>query len=896
MRKLRPHGVRLHRGKTVKSSRLSLSFAVSLLVLSAPFMRAEATTKHVLVIHSYHQGLAWTDGQNAGIRETFAPHEDIDLAIEYLDSKRFPFENIASPVADYLEQKWERDSFDAIIVTDNSALDFMAAYRTRLFPDTPVSFCGINDLTPEMLGPFGGQVTGVIQTLDPEENIRLIQKLQPDLQRLVIVSGTTPTAKIVFKKVKAVVEKWSDNFTPVWLDELDTATLKVELAKLNAQDAVLLCNFNRDANGVYYSHEESARMIAQASRAPVYAMEDHYLGTGVVGGFMNASHDQGRVAAERCLEVLQTGNIPDVVLTCPNAYLFDFSAMSRFRLSVDALPATAIIVNQPVSFFHQHKRLIWNTVTLFFFMLVAFVSVSFGLIRSRRAETKLRVSRQNLSTTLNSIGDAVISTDTESRIVRMNRCAERLTGWDRNDAVGKDLGEVFHIINGRTREPQKNPVDETLASGEVVGLSNHTILISRSGEEHQIADSSAPIRDETDEISGVVLVFRDVTEEYAVQEQLRQSQKLDAIGQLAGGVAHDLNNMMGGIMGGAELLEPRIPPQDDKAAGYLEIIQESVQRAAGLTTKLLAFAKQQPTASTPVDVHRIIEDTVALLKQTIDKRIRIESNLEAEASTVVGDDVQLQSVFLNLGINSAQAMPDGGSLVFSTRTTEVTEAQCRAGGSSLKKGLYLQVEVRDTGCGIPPENMERIFEPFFTTKRPGEGTGLGLAASHGTITQHGGVITVYSEPNVGTASHILLPLTEDAATAIPVGIEPIHGEGTILLVDDEPVMRATAAALLRDYGYRVLLATNGQEAIEMVDENGPTIDLVVLDMIMPEMNGRDCFFHLRKKHPGLPVVLSSGFSRMEDLEDMKNAGLAGFIQKPFRAADLSRVVAEGLKH
>ncbi|MBN2785945.1 MAG: response regulator [Pontiellaceae bacterium] len=505
----------------------------------------------------------------------------------------------------------------------------------------------------------------------------------------------------------------------------------------------------------------------------------------------------------------------------------------------------------------------------------------------------MRESKENLRVTLKSIGDGVISTDVECRIIGMNLVAESLTGWSLEDAVGRKLTEVFNIVNAHTRKPQKNPVEEAMEKDEIVALSNHTILISKSGREYQIADSSAPIRDDEDCICGVVMVFRDVTEEYALQEQLRQSQKMDAIGQLAGGVAHDLNNMLGGIMGGAELLKEILSPQDE-AAEFIGIIEESARRAAGLTGRLLAFARRQPVASSPVDVHHVIEETQALLRQTIDKRIRIESRLEAEASTVVGDNAQLQSVFMNLGINAAQAMEEGGSIVFSTRLTEVSNAQTLAEGQSIKAGSYLQVAVRDTGSGIAPENLGRIFEPFFTTKSV-KGTGLGLAAAYGTVSQHGGSISVYSELGEGTVFHILLPLTREVAAALPAPAEPVHGEGVILLVDDEPIMRATGAAFLKEFGYQVLLAENGRQAIDLITEKGSEIDLVVLDMIMPEMNGRDCFFLLRETYPNLPVIVSSGFSRAEDLEDMKKSGLSGFIQKPFRGVDFSGVVAAALK-
>lgn len=518
-----------------------------------------------------------------------------------------------------------------------------------------------------------------------------------------------------------------------------------------------------------------------------------------------------------------------------------------------------------------------------------------GILLQRLTIQKQRTAKiaMNLEITLNSIGDAVIATDENGNITRMNPVAQDLTAWTQDDAAGKPLNEVFYIISADTREVVPNPTEKVFKTGKIVGLANHTLLIAKNGNEYHISDSSAPIRNQEDQITGVVLVFRNITEEYALQEKLLQSQKLDAIGQLAGGIAHDFNNMLGGIMGAAELLE-RIIPQDPETKEYLDMIVETAERAAGLTSKLLAFARRQPTYLVPVDIHQIINDSVAILKQTIDKRISVEVNLGAQFSKVIGDDSQLQSVLLNLGINASHAMPEGGTLSFLTKITDLVEAQCKLSTFNLTPGTYLQVEIRDTGCGMPFEIINNIFEPFFTTKEQGKGTGLGLAAAHGTVIQHKGSITVYSEYEKGTVFHILLPVTKDKNN-LQNKATPILGKGHILLVDDELVMRTTGNLLLSQFGYKVLLAKNGREALDIFKKNINEIDLVILDMIMPEMNGRDCFKEIKKIDPHIRIILSSGFTRKEDLYDLEEKGLAGFIQKPYRSVDLSRIVAKALK-
>ncbi len=503
-------------------------------------------------------------------------------------------------------------------------------------------------------------------------------------------------------------------------------------------------------------------------------------------------------------------------------------------------------------------------------------------------------AEDNLQITLNSIGDGVITTDVGGRITGVNPIAEKLTGWSQSEARGKKLVEVFAVINGVTREPVKDPAERVLKSGGIEELKENSVLLSRNGREYPINDSGAPIRSHEGEILGVVLVFRDVSEEKALQDQLRQSQKMDAIGQLAGGVAHDFNNMLGGIMGASEMLALRLG-EDQKALKYNSIILESAKRAADLTNKLLTFSRSNPQVSTVVDLHEIIEESVVLLRNTVDRRIEIIIKLAAESSTVVGDPTLLQNALLNLGINSSHAMPEGGVIRITTGLVELDADYCQASSFALQPGTYFTIEFGDNGMGIAFEHRDKIFDPFFTTKGQGHGTGLGLAAVYGTVKQHGGAIYVDSEIELGTVFRIVMPLARGKKTTPAVSPAVQKGRGCILVVDDEEVMRITAGAILEDLGYKVEMATNGHEALTIFEQKTEEIDLVLLDMVMPVMNGRDCFAALRQLDPDIPVVVSSGFTREEDLKEMKLKGLNAFIRKPYLSASLSRTIHDVLQ-
>ena len=525
--------------------------------------------------------------------------------------------------------------------------------------------------------------------------------------------------------------------------------------------------------------------------------------------------------------------------------------------------------------------------------IIIALRLSMNLLKiAHESEEEMRKSNENLRITLESIGDAVIATDIQGNVTRMNPVAEKLTGWNIEDAKGKPLPEVFEIVNANTRMEVENPVKKVLATGEIVGLANHTVLIAKDKTEHQIADSGAPIHDYQGNIVGVVLVFRDVTKEYQLQEQLNHSQKMDAIGQLAGGVAHDFNNMIGAILGASEVLGKKL--QDEKSKKFHGIIVDCAERAGGLVEKLLAFARKQPESSTKVDVHEVINDAVNILKNTIDKRISIEVSNDAASSSVIGDPSQLESVFINLGINASHALPEGGQISVHTSSIKLDSHYCEQSTFDLIPGNFIRIEFRDTGSGIPPEILPKIFDPFFTTKEQGKGTGLGLSAVYGTIQQHAGAISAYSEKGEGTCFSIVLPLSNGLDSHKAVNQDIKHGSGRILVVDDEPAMLATAQAILEEIGYEVELAENGLKGLEIYKENKDMFDLVILDMVMPKMNGRDCFTEMKKINQDVKVILTSGFTLEKDLQDMKDLGLTDFVRKPYRTYLLSQAVYKAI--
>ena len=292
----------------------------------------------------------------------------------------------------------------------------------------------------------------------------------------------------------------------------------------------------------------------------------------------------------------------------------------------------------------------------------------------------------------------------------------------------------------------------------------------------------------------------------------------------------------------------------------------------------------------PLDLHASIRSAVELLTHSLDKKVQLTLALQAEECVINGDDTQWQNAFLNLGINAGHAMPNGGSLNFSTRNLILDKIYCDASPFELYPGAYIEIEIRDTGCGIALENLPHIFEPFFTTREPGKGTGLGLSAVYGTVQNHHGAINVYSEVNTGTVFHIYLPVAGGKLPETQGETTADKAEGTIMIVDDEEIVRTTAKFLLEDLGYQTIIANDGVEAIRIYRQRGQEINLVILDMIMPRMNGRETFAQLIALNPQIKILISSGFAKDDDFESFKTGATCDFIRKPYIREELQKAI------
>ena len=495
------------------------------------------------------------------------------------------------------------------------------------------------------------------------------------------------------------------------------------------------------------------------------------------------------------------------------------------------------------------------------------------------------ISRELLSTQrhfeiiLANMTEGILELSPDSRIVYANPVAASLLGKPEIVLLASEFTSLF-------QEEDRRRIERVLEElGDIPRVLPEEPPVKLNGR--RFAMKMIPIRGNGDR--AVIVMLNDVTDRKKIEAQLLHARKMEAIGTLAGGIAHDYNNLLMGIEGYASLILNKAPP-DTEYREYVEAIEESVQRGSDLTRQLLTFARGGQYNARPTDINDVIRESVSMFGRTR-KEISIREKYDEKIWLVEVDRGQMEQVLLNLFVNAWQAMPGGGDLYIRTENAVLDETTLAR--FKIIPGDYVRISVTDTGIGMDDRTRQRIFEPFFTTKEMGRGTGLGLASVYGIIENHGGFINVYSEQGKGTTFNVYLPaIKKGQVLEKPRRERTLTGTETVLLVDDEAMIVDVAREMLKSLGYTVLTASGGEEAVALYEEKHDRIDMIILDMIMPGMGGAETFERLRKINPEAKVLLSSGYSIDGQAEDILSRGCDGFIQKPFNLPKLSRRVRE----
>jgi len=519
-------------------------------------------------------------------------------------------------------------------------------------------------------------------------------------------------------------------------------------------------------------------------------------------------------------------------------------------------------------------------------------------VRRALEETALRQERERaeeafirLRKAVDASGEVVFMTDREGVISFVNPEFTRFYGYTEEEVVGKRTPRV--LKSGRRSPEDYARFWKTLLDNRVV--KEELINKTKDGRLVDIENSASPILDEQGDIKGFLAIQRDITERKQLELQLHQAQRLEAVGRLAGGVAHDFNNLLTIITGYSQLLLDRLPPGEARRE-QLEEIKNAADRAAALTRQLLAFSRQQILAPQVMTLNAAVANIDKMLRRLIGEDVELQTNLAEGLGRVKADPGQIDQIIMNLAVNARDAMPQGGKLTIETANVELDEDYAHA-HIAVKPGPYVMLAVSDTGCGMDAATQARLFEPFFTTKEKDKGTGLGLSTVYGIVKQSGGNIWVYSEPGRGTTFKIYLPRVEAVAEAgrqAGPRLTSVQGQETVLLAEDEQPVRRLVRAVLEACGYTVLEAARVEEALEISKRHEGPIHLLLADVVMPQMSGRQLAEHLATTRPEAKVLYISGYADNAIVhQGVLDAGTA-FLQKPFTPDALARKVREVL--
>jgi two-component system cell cycle sensor histidine kinase/response regulator CckA len=536
------------------------------------------------------------------------------------------------------------------------------------------------------------------------------------------------------------------------------------------------------------------------------------------------------------------------------------------------------------------KRLVLAVVMV----LASFACSSARIILSDRERTRSAAALEERTALLKAIfdgtSDAIFMKELDGRYILANDAAAELVGRPLEEIIGKHPRELF---DARTVATVIERDRDVLASGHPTTFEDEVTYLK--GVTRMIMTTRSPYRDGNGEIKGVVGIARDMSEYRALENRLRQSQKMEAIGTLAGGVAHDFNNILMVINGYSQMLADAMGPQP-ALRGHLEQIQKAGERAASLTRQLLAFSRKQTIQPEPLNLNDMVEGIEKLLHRLIGENIQVITRAAADLGLTMADAGQIEQVILNLAVNARDAMPEGGKLTLETHNVELTASSTELLGGR-RPGRYVELVARDTGVGMDMTVQAHIFEPFFTTKPTGKGTGLGLSTVYGIVEQAGGFITFSSIPGEGTVFHILLPrIDEPVAQKAPVVRTEGSARGleTVLLVEDDESVCELVGGILRAKGYKVLSAGRPQDAVALCERHGGRIDLLLTDVIMPGFSGAELSKRLTAKYPDLRVIFMSGYIDDLMVREGMNRHEVSFLQKPFTPSNLAKKVREVL--
>lgn len=791
-----------------------------------------------------------------------------------------------SALVELLKFKQQGDPVSMVIGLSaiNETTNFLSSYGDEIYPGVPVihvSPLGGIQATPDSLTAASVQVTASASDLVIERTLALIPDLLPGMENLYVISGSSDTDRDFLSVAETYLGQLAASIEVVHLESLEPSALMERTAELPDNSAIFLVSYAVNADGTNPLPDNFLPELAAATNVPIFTSFNSMFRNGVLGGNFTAPQRTGRSAATVALSLL-TGGEPDASMPPETAYRFDQLQIDRWGINESLLPPDSEILNQQSGFI----ELYFEQLAI---VLAAFCGLLGLVVYLKRQATREGNQKTLFESVINSIPDAIVLSDKEARIFAANRGAERVFGFSHDELLGANMSILSDGFGGdeagskavvpllNSREPLQltcRKQNGSFFTGEALG----TQIISADGS-----------------MLGYFVLLRDISKRISLEQENRQGQKMEALGNLVGGISHDFNNVLGVISGYAEL--SLADDGNNPIRDHLNKILKATDRGKSLVNQITSFSRDTSSAMKPIELAKVLEDTAKLINVSIPASIEVSMQLEPGVRPILGSEVQIEQIIMNLVTNAYQAMPEGEGSITTSLTRKVLSEGSNLSHGVLAPGNYSVLTISDTGPGMSKEIANRIFEPFFTTKEQGKGSGMGMAIVYKLIRSHGALLDLQTAPGEGTSISLYFEELEDESAKSDAGekLPIVEGRGqTILLVDDESDLLDSARQLLSGIGYAVEAYSDPAEALESFRKSPGKYDLLVSDENMPKISGTKLLQAIRAIKSDIPAVICTGYGQEFDRRELENLRLGGVVKKPFTLEEISSTIGSVL--
>ncbi|RQD77622.1 MAG: response regulator [Desulfonatronospira sp. MSAO_Bac3] len=872
-------------------TRILLALLAILITPSPGFSQKEAAGDFsVFYLNSYHDGYAWSDDIREGIRHRFQESgHRVEIQMEYMDTKVFHRPGVTKRLLELYREKYSNEEYDIVIVSDDDALDFMLDYGDELFPGLPIVFCGINYLEEELLDRE--RTTGIVENFNVKRTLELALSIHQDKNRMVVIGDESTTGIAIKGQIKEAIPDFQGRLDFEFWTQYSLDEIADKVKDLPQDTLVYFIPFFYSAGGQVFSAGEVLENVAGFSDLPIYSNWEFLLGHGMVGGNLISGFEHGSIAAGMALDILEGKSPADIPIIhdIVDQNMFDYNVLQKQGIKQTQLPPESVLINEPPAFYELDKQVFWVIMSSLGALVIILAFLVRSIIHKRIVEGRIRNQLAFQESLMDTIPQLVCWKDLNQRYMGANQAFTDFFGIESPDKIMHQTDSL--LMPSRDFAQWAARMDkQVLQTGQALRKVRMSVR-DQDGDSSWLEVNKIPLRDEKGEIVGTLSTAENITNEINLERQLLQSQKMEAMGTLAGGISHDFNNILTSIMNSTELAQGDLDP-DSPAYQDLERVLKASHRGRDLVQRILTFSRPSQEGFRPTVLPELVRDSVSLLQSSLPRNIEVRSSVSGGYEPVNVNPTQISQVVMNLCTNAFQAIQDQkGTLTINLEEIELDVY--RAEELDMPAGKAFRLEISDTGPGIDRRDLDKIFDPFFTTKSQSGGTGLGLAVVLGIVKNHKGVIQVDSSPDQGTSFEILLPAREPGnQESSPSGASLKRGSGTLLFVEDDQDLLETTPRSLQAMGYSVFSASSAQKALEILGQDIP-LDLVITDFDMPGLNGIELAKKIQAEHPDLPVMLITGrIQALEGIEQPDNIRLT--LSKPFNQADLSQAVSTAI--